>query len=106
MTETDNVIKIGKTIEITTHPTTMRRRDLSRKVMERLRSAPVERQTLTDFAIIVAYTKAVKGLDWTPPAPDAELVDLQAALDHWLDYIDPVVTDAWVNGTFPTKPTP
>lgn len=104
MAPTENTFKIGKTITITTHPATLRRRDISRKVLHRLRGADVDGQTLTDFAIIVAYTKAVDGLDWTPPTPDDELVVLLEALEYWLDNIDPIISDKWVNGCFPTKP--
>ena len=77
-------IKYGS-VTIITHAPTMRMRELSRKVAQKLAAADVTPQTRGEFATIVAYTKSVEGVEWTPPSPNADKRELLAALEEWLE---------------------
>lgn len=102
----DNVIKYGE-VTIVTHAPTMRMRELSRKVAQKLAAADVTPQTRGEFATIVAYTKSTEGVDWVVPSPHADKRELLAALEEWLDSAVPLdVADAWIEGIFPTRPAP
>lgn len=101
----DTIIKHGD-VTITAHAPTLRLRETSRKVAQKVADADVTAQTRSEFATVVAYTKAVVGFDWTPPSPNADKRELIAALDEWLDLVPPDLADAWLDGIFPTLPTP
>lgn len=102
---TDTIIKHGA-VTITAHAPTLRLRDTSRKVATKLVEADVSVQTRSEFATVVTYTKTVEGFEWTPPSPNADKRELIAALDEWLDLVPPDLADAWLDGLFPTTPTP
>jgi len=101
----DNTIKYGD-VTITTHAPTLRLRDTSRKVAQKLADADVAAQTRSEFATVVTYTKSVTGFAWEVVSPQASKPELLAALDTWLDTVPTDLADEWIDGIFPTKPTP
>lgn len=101
----DTIIKHGA-VTIIAHAPTLRLRDTSRKVATKLLDADVASQTRGEFATVITYTKSVEGFDWQPPSPNADKRELIAALDEWLDLVPTDLADAWLDGLFPTTPTP
>jgi hypothetical protein len=101
----DTIIKHGD-VTIIVHAPTLRLRDTSRKVAAKLAEADVSVQTRGEFATVITYTKSVEGFDWQPPSPNADKRELIAALDEWLDLVPTDLADAWLDGLFPTTPTP
>ena len=84
---------------ITLHEPTNRRRELSRKVAQKLSDQDLSPTTRTEFSTIVAHTKSVEN-GWMPPNPHASKEDLIEGLDYWLDHIETELTDKWVTAIF------
>lgn len=100
-----NVTVIGN-VTITTYAPTLRLRDDARKVITKLQGVDVDQRSRSDFSILVAYTAKVEGLEWEPPTAKASPKELAEAMQYWLDFIDPKLSDEWISAVFPTEPNP
>jgi len=87
------------TTKIVLHEATNRRRDLSRRIADKLMDQDVSARTVTEFAAIVARTKSVEN-GWQPPSPYAPKEELIVALNQWLDEVKTDLTDRWLEAIF------
>lgn len=95
---------------ITVYEPTNRRREIARKIAQKIADQDLSPASRSEFSNIVSYTKDV--IDgWKPPRTDASKEELIEGLNYWLDHVEPDLTDKWMETIFPepdpvTSPVP